>query len=136
MEKINVLISWSGDNYSATVSGEKVNGCIIVTNKTLDGVKKDFNEALEFHIEGCVKDGDEVAEWLQNHSYELNFDFDTLALLHSLDGVLTRAALSRATGINEKQLGHYASGHRKPRPNQREKIINGIHAISKELVFS
>jgi hypothetical protein len=61
------------------------------------------------------------------------FTLEISALLHSLDGILTRSAIARATGINERQIGHYASGHRTPRSAQRERIINGIHAISREL---
>jgi len=55
------------------------------------------------------------------------------ALLHYFEGVLTRSALSRVTGINERQLGHYIIGHRKPRPEQRKKIVEGIHRIGKEI---
>ena len=47
--------------------------------------------------------------------------------------VITRSAIARVTGINEKLIGHYASGYRNPRKKQRDKIINGIHAISMEL---
>lgn len=133
MEKVNVKISWSGNNYCATASGEIVNGCIVTTNKTLDGVKEAFKEALEFHVEGSINDGDILPDWLAKGEYELNFEFDVSALLHSLDGIITRAAISRATGINERQLGHYASGFRNPRPQQRDRIINGIHSIGKEL---
>ena len=47
--------------------------------------------------------------------------------------ILTRAALSRMTGINQRQLGHYICGRSKPRKPQSEKIINALHALGKEL---
>jgi hypothetical protein len=134
MEKVNVLISWSGNNYCATSVGADINGVVIVTNKTLQGVKDDFRESLDFHVEGMLKDGDKINEWLKNKDFEIIYTFDISALLHSLDGVLTRSAISRVTGINERQLGHYASGHRRPRPNQQNKIIEGIHKIGRELM--
>jgi hypothetical protein len=134
MERIEVQISWSGNNYCATASGERINGCVVATNKTLDGVKEEFKEAIEFHIEGSLHDGDILPEWLSKGEYELDYVFDVSALLHSLDGIITRAAISRATGINERQLGHYASGFRNPRPQQRNKIIKGINNIGKELI--
>ena len=59
--------------------------------------------------------------------------FSIRALLHYFEGVLTRSAVSRVTGINERQLGHYITGHRKPRPEQRKKIVEGLHRISKEI---
>ncbi|MDR3340022.1 MAG: CopG family transcriptional regulator [Candidatus Symbiothrix sp.] len=134
MEKIKVMVGWSGNNYSAgTDDYENLNGIVLVTHKTFDGLKKEFDSALQFHIEGCLSDGDILPEWLKNGDYELDYILETSALLHRLDGILTRSAISRATGINEKQIGHYASGYRKPRPAQREKIINGIHSISREL---
>ena len=133
MKKIQVKIGWSGSNYSCVADDEVLDGIIIVTNKTLEGLKNDFQESLLFHFEGCVRGGDQVPEWLLSGNYELNYILETSALLHSLDGILTRSAIARVSGINERQIGHYASGYRKPRPQQREKIINGIHAISREL---
>ena len=133
MEKIDVKIGWSGDNYSCVADDAALNGIIVVTNKTLEGLKKDFLESLHFHIEGCINGGDELPEWLITGQYELNYILETSALIHSLDGILTRSAIARVTGINERQIGHYASGHRTPRPQQREKIINGIRTISREL---
>ncbi|MDR0546844.1 MAG: CopG family transcriptional regulator [Dysgonamonadaceae bacterium] len=133
MEKINVKIGWSGNNYSCIADDKVLNGIVVVTNKTLEGLKKDFQESLQFHIEGCALSGGQLPEWLITGSYEINYILETSALIHSLDGILTRSAIARVSGINEKQIGHYASGHRNPRPRQREKIINGIHNISREL---
>jgi hypothetical protein len=133
MKKIDVIISWSGNNYCACASGEELNELISATHKALDCVKKEFESALQFHIEGCLADGDQLSEWLSPANYELNYILETSALLHSIDGILTRSAIARATGINERQLGHYASGLRNPRPEQRAKILNGIRSISKEL---
>jgi len=135
MEKIKVSISWSGDNYCANAQGDDLNGVIVATHKTLEGVKKEFQSALQFHIEGCLEDGDKLPEWLVSGNYEMEYVTEVSALLHSLDGVLTRSAIARVSGINERQIGHYASGHRTPRHQQREKIINGIHKISRELAM-
>ena len=135
MEKIQIKIGWSGNNYSCVADDKALNGIVVVTNKTLDGLKKDFEESLQFHIEGCVHSGDKLPEWLILGQYELDYMLETSALLHSLDGVLTRSAIARVSGINERQIGHYASGHRTPRPQQRERIINGIHRISQDLAM-
>lgn len=37
-------------------------------------------------------------------------------------------------GINQRQLSHYVNSVKKPRPNQRQRIIDGIHKIGKELI--
>ena len=81
-----------------------------------------------------LEDGDELPEKLKNE-YELVFELDTSAMLHSLDGIVTRKAIAKVTGINEAQLTHYANGFRKPRPVQRQRIIDGIHQIGRELTL-
>ncbi len=127
MEKIKVQISWL-DNYGA--GSNDVPGCV-ATHKTLEGVKKAYTESLGWHLEAMKADGDEIPKILQG-DYELEFELNIRALLHYFDGILTRSALARVTGINERQLGHYTTGHRNPRPAQRIKIIEGIHRIGIE----
>ncbi|MBN2649336.1 MAG: type II toxin-antitoxin system HicB family antitoxin [Prolixibacteraceae bacterium] len=129
MKKVKVKISWL-DNYGAY--SDDIPGCI-ATHKTLEGVKEAFNSALQFHIEGMVENGEELPKCLKG-DYELVFELNAQALLHHFEGILTRSALSRVTGINERQLGHYATGHRTPRPAQRNKIIEGIRKIGKEFI--
>lgn len=134
MERIKVLVGWSEKNYSAcTDDCENLNGIIAASSKTFDGLKKEFESALKFHIEGCLSDGDSLPEWFVSGKYELDYVLQTSALLRRLDGIVTRSAIARATGINERQIGRYASGGCNPRSEQREKIIKGIHAISSEL---
>ena len=128
MQTITVNIDWES-NYGAY--SEEVSGCV-ATNKSLEGVKKAYTEALEFHLEGLHKDGDEIPAVMKG-KYRLEFVLNVRAILHYFEGVLTRSALSRVTGINERQLGHYITGHRKPRPEQRKKIVEGLHRIGKEI---
>ena len=76
MEKIHVKIGWSGDNYSCVAEDAVLNGIILTTGKTLESLRKKFQESLQFHIDGCVQDGDMLPEWLINGQYELNYTFD------------------------------------------------------------
>ena len=133
MCKIEVKIGWSGNNYSCVSDDKALNGMIVVTNKTIEGLKKDFQNSLQFHIDGCLQCGDTLPEWLVSGEYELEYILEVSALLHSLDGILTRSAIARVSGINERQIGHYAAGISVPRLVQRNKIINAIHSISNEL---
>jgi len=135
MEKIKVSISWSGNNYCAETHSEELNGTVLSTHKTIEGVKDELQSALKFHIEGCVQDGDKLPQYIVSGNYELEYITEVSALLHSLDGILTRKAIARVSGINERQIGHYASGHRTPRQPQRKKIIKGIHKISRDLAM-
>ena len=69
----------------------------------------------------------------------INFFF-FIAIFHSSEwfffelNVKTRAALSRLTGINEKQLGHYIQGLHKPRKDKSEKIEKALHSLGQELL--
>ena len=65
---------------------------------------------------------------------ELCFEFDIEALLKYVDGIVTKTALSKASGINASQLSHYSSGLKKPRKEQRERIIKGLHTLGQELL--
>ena len=114
MEIIKVLVGWEDKNYSAVA---ECNGVVVATHK---------NES--------AKDGDPISPALLNGDYTLEYELQTSALLHIFDGVLTRAALSKVTGINERQLGHYAQGIRTPRPQQREKIVQGIHQLGRQFL--
>jgi hypothetical protein len=132
MEKIKVLVSWSGDNYAAGTG--QINGAVFATNKNLEKLKSEFEDAFRFHIESSIEDGDDISEDLKNGKYIFDYEFLTSALLHKLENIVTLSAIHKATGINEKQLGHYKSGLKNPRFQQREKIIEGIHNIGKELL--
>lgn len=128
MQIIKVEIGWL-DNYGA--GSMEVPGCV-ATHKTLEGVKRAYTESLKWHLEAMQADGDEIPPVLQG-DYELEFELNTQAVLHYFNGILTRSALARVTGINERLLGHYATGHRNPRPAQRQKIIDGIRKIGAEI---
>ena len=132
MEKIKVKIGWSGDNYAALI--ENINGIVIATHKTFEGIKKEIKSALEFHIEGLLEDGDTVPDFVRDNNYELDFELQTSAILKRLDGIVTRSALSKATKINERQLGHYIQGKREAREGTRNKVLEGIKKISEDLL--
>lgn len=129
---IKALISWAEKNYSGGWGFEGV-GVILCTDKTLDGIKKAFKEALEFHVESMIEDGDEVPEWLASKDYEIEYVLDSAAMLRQAEEYTTLAAISRVTGIHQKLLSHYANGLKKPRPAQRQRIIDGLHQIGRQL---
>ncbi|MDR2414457.1 MAG: hypothetical protein LBD64_05690 [Odoribacteraceae bacterium] len=66
--------------------------------------------------------------------YAIAYQFDVESLLYFYDGIFTRSALERITGINQKQLAHYASGLHKPRREQERKIKDALRALGQELL--
>ena len=135
MEKhiLNIDVSWTGKNFCCAWSDEEA-GTVVVTAKSLFKLKKDFEESLKLHIQACIDDGDNIADYLSNGEYALNYVLDTAALLRDAESYTTLAAISRATGINQKQLSHYANGIKQPRPLQRSRILDGLHLIGSEIL--
>ncbi len=131
MKKIKVDISWSGNNYCAGTGA--INGVVLVTGKTIDAVKKEFEDAFDFHVKSSIEDGDVLPDFIERNEYMFDYDLQMSAVLHKLDGIITRAALSRATGINQRQLGHYIQGRTEPRLKTQRKIKKGIKDIGKLL---
>lgn len=131
MKHISVQIEWSGDNFSAG-SGE-VHGIVFATGSSLQDVKKKFESALKLHIAGALEDGEKVPSHIIKGNYKLEYHLRASAMLHLADGLITRSALSRVTGINEKQLSHYLTGHRKAKAEQDKKIADGIIAIKRQI---
>ena len=134
MEKIRVDVAWCNKNFGASL-GENVPGAVVVTAKTFAELQKEVKEALDFHLEGMAQDGDEIPSWLADGDYVFEYNFmDVASLLRAYEPFVSLAAISRTSGINQHLLSHYANGMKKPRPQQRERIVQGIHTIGKELL--
>ncbi len=87
--------------------------------------KEYVQESIDFYLDCARKDGDEYPS-IFDGEYEVVYDFDTCALLNFLQGTITFAGLQHITGINQKQLAHYAAGRSIPRKQQAEKIKKGL----------
>lgn len=128
--KNSIEISFTGKNFSAWIPN--LLGCVSIGD-TPQEVKNNINEAIAIHLNGMIEDGDVIPESFLG-DYELVYKFDTISLLGYYKGIFTNSALEKMTGINKKQIQHYASGHRKPRVEQRIKIENALHSLGKELL--
>lgn len=124
---IDVRIEWTGENYSAFAD---LNGLVFVTEKDVKKIKENFEQTFQFHVESSIEDGDDL---LPADQYQLNYIYGATYLLKALEEVLSRSALSRVTGINQRQLGHYLQGVKKPRKSTEEKIQEGIRQVRDRL---
>lgn len=132
MTKVIINIDWMDHNFGAAPQDERI--ACVVTGKSLKDVEESIIEAIFFHIEGMISNGECVpAEFLEE--WEPEFVLTTRAQLKYSDNYITRKALSRETGINEQQLSHYVTGLKKPRPGTQRKIADGIRSISRQLAF-
>ena len=130
MQKVIVDINYTGNNFCAYAP--ILPGCVS-TGASLAEMKKNIQDAIEAHIQISLEYNDPIPEIFKGE-YELEFRLTTEALLIAYSDIFTKAALSRITGINQRQLWHYASGMRKPRPAQRKRIEEGLHKLGAELL--
>ncbi len=70
---------------------------------------------------------------LSNQEFLVEYHFDVISLLNYFKGILTNAAFERLTGINQMQMSHYATGLKKPRKSQRQKIERALHQLGEDL---
>jgi predicted RNase H-like HicB family nuclease len=130
MKKVIVEISFVENNYSVHVP--LLPGCVS-TGKTPDEMKANILEAINFHLEGMKEDGDTIPDSFIG-DFDLEYKFDIQSLLKYYKNVITGSALEKYSGINQKQLNHYANLHRKPKAEQIKKIESAFHNLGKELM--
>lgn len=128
MNIVEVIVEYSAENLSAYIEGIPV----VTTGKDIAEVEHNMKEALELYVEACREMGIEVDARIAEE-YDLKFRIDAATFINYYSSIFTKAALSRITGINERQLWHYAAGVHKPRRRQLEKIQNGVQSLTHEL---
>lgn len=128
--QVKVIIEHAGSNFSAYVAD--VDG-IAVTGDSIDEIKASMYEAIDDYIQVCKEYGLKTPEQFIGE-YELAFELDVCSLLKIYEGIFSKSGLERLTGINQKQLWHYATGKSKPRQEQRLKIEKGLHRLGNELI--
>ena len=128
MEKLIIEIEKSKDHYGAyAINCAGVYGA----GNTVEETKENVLEGLRLLIESRKKD--ELPDILKGE-YEVLYKFDAQSFLKYYEDIFSKPALEKLTGINQKQLHHYASGLRKPRAEQRKRIKYALHSLAKELL--
>lgn len=128
MKTVEVIVEHAGNNLSAYIEGAPV----ITVGNDVKEIEKNMKEAVELYLESCKEMNIASVEILQGE-FTLKFKIDAATFINYYSSIFTKAALSRITGINERQLWHYAAGVHKPRKQQLEKIQKGINALTEEL---
>ena len=128
MKTVEVIVEHAGNNLSAYIEGAPV----ITVGNDVKEIEKNMKEAVELYLESCKEMNIAPVEILQGE-FTLKFKIDAATFINYYSSIFTKAALSRITGINERQLWHYAAGVHKPRKQQMAKIQKGINALTEEL---
>lgn len=128
MKTVEVIVEHAGNNLSAYIEGAPV----MTVGNDVKEIEKNMKEAVELYLDSCNEMNIAPVEILQGE-FTLKFKIDAATFINYYSSIFTKAALSRITGINERQLWHYAAGVHKPRKQQLEKIQKGINALTEEL---
>lgn len=128
MRTVAVIVEDAGPNLSAYIEDAPV----ITVGNNIREIEKNMKEAVELYLGSCKEMNIAPVEILQGE-FTLKFKIDAATFINYYSSIFTKAALSRITGINERQLWHYAAGVHKPRKQQLEKIQKGINALTEEL---
>ena len=127
MKTLRIIIEKNDDGYWAYADNEEG---ITGGGETVQACKQDILDCIEtmkeFNAENRPK--------FLRSTYTIIYRFDIESLFAYYKGIFTNSALERMTGINQKQLQHYASGLRKPRTQQMKKIESALHQLGNELL--
>lgn len=130
MHELKATIESLEHNYSAYIP--ELDG-VVATGSTISEVKANLIDALDDFVEFCTEKRCEIP-WVLKGEYGITFTMDVKSLLSMYEGIFTKAGLERLTGINQKQLWHYANGKSVPRRAQILKIENALHRLGNELI--
>jgi hypothetical protein len=125
MKTLKAILSKGPDDFGAWF--ENLAG-VYGAGETVVEAKKNLLDGLMY-----AKQNATAPLWIKNESFQIVYKFDVESILNYYRGIFTNAALERMTGINQKQIQHYASGAKRPRPGQLKKIETALHELGQEL---
>ena len=125
---VTAIIEKGTDNrYSIYIADKECPYGIIGTGDTVKEAMDDFHEGYQEMKDYVLSTGESFEET------SFVFKYDVPSFLQDFAFAFSLAGLERITGVNQKQLGHYISGYRKPSEKTVRKIESSIHAFSKQL---
>lgn len=117
--KIEIIVEKTKKGYSAYAEKYPV----YTVGKSLDELKQQMIEALNLYFE---KDGKSITE----NDLKISLDLPQFFEFYK---VINAKALSERIGMNQSLLAQYIKGHKKPSPNQTQRILKGVQQIGSEL---
>ena len=131
---MDLVIKASKTERGYSASCDLMPGWVVGYDGDFEGFESYVRESIDFYVECALADGEELCEALRSPEYRIRYKFDIQSLLWHYQSIFSFSALEHITGVNQKQLGHYAAGRSHPRPKQAMKIVNALNDLGKELV--
>lgn len=122
MKKVKVFIEKGKDGlFTAYMDDTPLSYSCIGTGKTVSETIADFKNGYKEMKSFYLESG--------RNFEEVDFVFyyaNTVTFLHALKDYFKLEGISKITGINPAQLGHYIQGVKKPSPSTEKKIREGV----------
>ncbi|MDR0824582.1 MAG: type II toxin-antitoxin system HicB family antitoxin [Prevotella sp.] len=125
MGKLTIIVSGGKDQYGAWA--KDVQG-IYGAGNTLDEMEANIREAISLYLEY-----NENAPDVLKGNPELDIVFEASGLVKYYSEFISLPAMEKLTGVNQKQLWHYANGYKVPRSETAGKIERGLKKFAKRL---
>ena len=119
--KVRAIIE-TGENldFDIYTDDESLGFMLLGQGDTIEEAKADLEKSKEAMKKVYAKEGGSF----DFDSLEFEYVFDTVSFLKYSPFTLT--SLSKAKGINRKQLSHYVTGYRKPSARTIQRIQSGV----------
>lgn len=127
IKSIAIIERGSDNKYSIYIDDPTYPFGIMGTGNTVKKAMEDFKEGYAEMKEYVNSTGGHFIDT------EFEFRYDVPSFLQEYAYAFTLAGLERITGVNQKQLGHYISGYRKPSSRTVRRIEAGIHEFCSQL---
>jgi len=128
MRRVKAIIERASDgSYSIYMDADNMDYLITGLGSTAEEALEDFKKTYEEMKSFYIKKGMVFEEC------EFDFSYDMASFLSYFSRNFSLAGLSRLTGINQGQLSHYLTGHRKPSRRTVEKMQQSIREFADEL---
>jgi predicted RNase H-like HicB family nuclease len=128
--KILVVLEKTDGGYSSYLPD--LPGCI-ATGESLNVVRENIKDAIDFHLEGLRLQELPTPVGFQR-DFDLAYKMDVASLFEWFSGILTKSGVSRITGMNQSLISQYVSGIKKPSSKQTKKIERALHHLGQELL--
>jgi len=125
-----VILEKTDEGYSAYLPD--LPGCIS-TGITITDIKSNIQVAIDFHIEGMRMENITIPEKFDG-KFELTYKMDVSSLFEWFSGILTKAGVSKLTGMNQSLISQYVSGSKSPSSKQTKRIERALHNLGQELL--
>ena len=128
MKAIVIIERGKDGTYSAYIENNQLPFGLLGDGNTVKDAMEDFmnsrDEMKAYYSEKHKSFPEEL---------EFEFKYDVPSFLEYYSTILSLAGLERLTGVNQGQLSHYVTGHRKPSPRTVAKIERSLHNFANEI---